>query len=170
MFDKIDDGESENWSVSTVVWKGALGNKQSQLRKFQSYDYEQGVITHSNIFQNDMGITTLKRKTETETHGTGIWMTDDPREYYSHVPHVNRAKGNILVGGLGLGMYIHMLLEGASTSHITVVEIDKELIELICELTPGLEDNPKVTIVCDDIEHYIKEYMGPAFNYVYIDI
>jgi phospholipid N-methyltransferase len=44
---------------------------------------------------------------------------------------VKKANGNVLIGGLGLGLVIHNILNKQEVKSITIIEINKDLIELV---------------------------------------
>ena len=80
-----------------------------------------------------------------DVHGT--WMTDLPEELFQiaeMLVEVN-PRGNVLVGGLGLGILARTLCERKSVKRVVVVERSREVIDLC-----GFVD-PKLTIVNLDI-------------------
>lgn len=78
--------------------------------------------------------------------GRGLVMSDTPDERRDHVPFVARARGRVLVNGLGLGMCVAAALAIPEVEHVTVVEADADVIALVGPHYAG----PRVTIVhCD---------------------
>jgi hypothetical protein len=67
---------------------------------------------------------------ETQT----IWMSVAPMELESQSHHVLAAKGRVLVGGLGLGAILWALLEKPEVEHITVIERDPQVINIMREV------------------------------------
>ena len=58
-------------------------------------------------------------------------MSDTPAEVKDHVPFIKKAQGVVLVAGLGLGMVTKALLAKPSVDHVVVVELDKNLINMV---------------------------------------
>lgn len=98
----------------------------------------------------------LKRKKD-------LLMSDSPQELFLQYDAYNNAKGKILVGGLGLGLYPSMVAKKKEVTEITVVEISKDVIKL-CK-----PKNKKIKVVQGDIKEFIKN-SNKKFDYAYIDI
>jgi hypothetical protein len=74
-------------------------------------------------------------------------MSDTPSEIHEHDDAFERAHGNVVITGLGLGVVVSALLAKPEVEHITVVEIDRDVIALTA---PYYEDETRVTIVNAD--------------------
>lgn len=74
-------------------------------------------------------------------------MSDTPAEIGEHAHALENATGRVLITGLGLGVIVSALLTKPDVEHITVVEIDRDVIALT---GPYYEDNDRVTIVNQD--------------------
>jgi hypothetical protein len=65
----------------------------------------------------------------------GCVMSDTPAEQWDHYSFIRQAKGHVLMNGLGIGMALNAILkEEASNSpveKVTVVEIDRDVIDLV---------------------------------------
>lgn len=59
------------------------------------------------------------------------WMVDDPLHWEGMEILGQKAKGNVLVGGLGLGLLIHSLAKNPEVKNVDVVEMNKDVIKLI---------------------------------------
>lgn len=70
------------------------------------------------------------RLTRTKDY-TGPMMTDTPAEIRDHLGFIRRASGQILIGGLGLGMVVQACLRGKKTNTVTVIEKDPDVIKLV---------------------------------------
>lgn len=106
--------------------------------------------------------TRLVRK---EPPNKGLWMSDTPAEVRDHYDLIRRAKGRVLIHGLGLGLCIHGLLKKPEISHIDVVEICPELISLV---RPHYAD-PRVVVHQGDALTF-KFPRGTRWDYVWHDI
>lgn len=98
------------------------------------------------------------------THSGECVMSDTPMEKRTNMDFVINAHGNVLIGGLGIGMIILAIQDKEEVKQITVVEKNEEVIELVGSQLPL---NSKVHIVHDDVFEY-----KPLFKYntIYMDI
>ena len=76
--------------------------------------------------------------TDLKIHGR-IWMVDDPLQWLGMKELAKHSEGKVLVGGLGLGLVVHALLENSAVTQIDVVEINSDVISLIKPCLPGSE-------------------------------
>ena len=97
-------------------------------------------------------------------HGSECVMSDTPMEKRTNREFVANAHGNVLIGGLGIGLILLAIQDKEDVKKITVVEKNKEVIELVGNQLPF---NSKVHIVNDDVFEY-----KPLFKYntIYMDI
>lgn len=91
-------------------------------------------------------------------------MSDTPMEKETNRDFVRNAHGNVLIGGLGIGLIILAIQDKEDVKQITVVEKNREVIELVGKQLPL---NQKVNIVNDDVFEY-KPLL--KYNTIYIDI
>ncbi len=82
--------------------------------------------------------------------------------FEQYLPYI-KSKGNVLLGGLGLGVVPRLLCEKDIVEKVTVVELSSEVIELC-----GFQ-HPKLEIVNGDFYSYLKNYDLNLFDYVYTD-
>jgi len=66
-----------------------------------------------------------------------VVMVDDPLHWYGMEGLANASRGNVLVGGLGLGLIVHHLVKNPEVKRIDVVEMEKDVIDLIKPLLPN---------------------------------
>lgn len=96
-------------------------------------------------------------------HGKEVVMSNTPAEIRDHIGFIYKAKGNVLIAGLGLGMVLKALLAKDDVTHITVVEKSEDVIKLV---SPFYQDE-RVTIVHEDIFNYKPKEI---FDYGWFDI
>jgi len=97
-----------------------------------------------------------------------VIMSDTPAEITDHIEFLNMLPllgGRVLVHGLGLGMAIKAALAVESVTHIDVVEIDRDLIDLV---GPHYEDE-RLTIHHGDALKF-KWPTGSRWDLVWHDI
>ena len=78
--------------------------------------------------------------------GGRTMMSDTRHEKITNYGVVRQARGNVLIAGLGIGMILHPILKKPEVSHITVLEKEQDVIDIV---QPSLQ-SPKLTIVCAD--------------------
>lgn len=100
------------------AWEIATAKKEPGLYKTQDY----GAFYY---VPEAIEITTLRE-------GDLLWFTDEPRQMYALAEiGLFRARGNVVVGGLGLGLIHSFLRHNPSVTHITTIERARELETLV---------------------------------------
>ena len=94
-----------------------------------------------------------------------VIMSNTPDEIGDFISFVNKAKGKILISGLGMGLLVKTLLEKPEVENITVIEISPELIELI---SPYFNDT-RLEIINADIFMW-KPNREQKWDYAWHDI
>lgn len=104
--------------------------------------------------------------------GTSVcWMSVEPYEINTFSEFASSAKGRILLGGCGLGYIAYMLSLKDEVSQITIVEKDKNIIDLFEKsILPQFENKDKIKIVEGDIIEYMKVSDLSQFDEVNIDV
>lgn len=92
-------------------------------------------------------------------------MSDSAMEHRSNEEVVRRAHGNVLIGGLGLGMILHPLLAKREVNTVTVVEKNRDVMALVA---PHYV-NDRLLVIAGDIHHWWPPE-GVFMNTVYFDI
>ena len=99
------------------------------------------------------------------------WMTVEPQEIESFKAFIDEAKGNILLGGCGLGYVAYMLSLKDDVESITIVELNNDIVEMFNKhILPQFENKQKITVVQADAIEYIKNNDLSKYNYINIDI
>ena len=101
------------------------------------------------------------------------WMTLLPNEINSQKRYVDEAFGKVLTYGLGLGYYVLMTAIKDNVDKVTVVDIDKNVIELFKNnILPQFppEAAKKVSVVCADALSFGKTLKTGDHDYIYADI
>lgn len=94
-----------------------------------------------------------------------IVMSDTNAEMRDHSIALYRAEGSCLINGLGIGMLLKNILLKDSVTDVTVVEISKELIDMV---GPYYNDD-RVTIIHANAYEY-KPPKGKRYQMVWHDI
>lgn len=79
----------------------------------------------------------------------------------------SKPNSNILELGTGIGLSLSWMIEGLDEhSRITSLDNDPKLIALAKEY---FDDDPRVTILCQDGEEWIEQYSGDKFDLIFAD-
>lgn len=95
-----------------------------------------------------------------------VMMSDTPMELETNAVAVARATGDVLIGGLGLGLVALAIRRKPAVRTVTVVEIDPVLISLMRQYVPPLQD--RITIIPGDIWDYRPG--RTRYDTIYIDV
>ena len=103
-----------------------------------------------------------------------VVMSDTDMEIRSNFGAVMDARGDVLVGGLGLGMVVLPMIRKPEVRSVTVVEINEDVMNLVGSallrhLSDG-EDWIKLAFVLGDVEKWRPSTGGRIFDYIYFDI
>lgn len=97
------------------------------------------------------------------------WMLITPNEIETMKVPISEATGNVLTYGLGLGYYAYMVSMKENVESVTIVEKDKEIIDLFNEyILPQFKNKSKIKIINDDAFNYFKKDI--YYDYVFVDI
>ena len=106
------------------------------------------------------------------TEGNNVWMSLNPNEIETMKPYINKARGNVLVLGLGMGYVPFMLSLKNCVKSVTIVERDQEIINLFNELIyPSFPNKEKIKIVKGDaVEYTRKAQKEGTYDYIFADL
>ena len=103
------------------------------------------------------------------TEGNNIWMSLNPNEIETMKPFIDKAKGNVLVLGLGMGYVPFMMANKSEVKSITIIEKDSEIIGLFNTLIyPSFKNKEKIKIIEDDAINYTKK--NNKYDYIFADL
>ena len=97
-------------------------------------------------------------------HNGSVVMSDTDMEKRTNANFVRNAHGNVLIGGLGIGLILLAIQDKPEVEKIVVVEKHREVIDLVKDQLPL---NGKVEVVNADVWEYTPE---EKFNTIYMDI
>lgn len=103
----------------------------------------------------------------------GVMMSNTQLEYRTNKQFITEAHGDVLIGGLGIGMVIRPLAEKDDVTSITILEKDPDVIKLIA---PHYADVHKLNIVEADVFDFdVEDLMHRApksgkFETIFMDI
>jgi hypothetical protein len=141
--------------MSVLLEEGKIGN--FELEKFQ-------ISKENRPFRCDIPNGKYIRLVN-KSNGECV-MSDTPMEKRTNYRFLEEAHGDVLIGGLGIGMIIIPIQEKIEVKSITILEKNPEVIELVGKQLPL---NNKVTVIEGDIFTY-ELAKGTKFDSIYFDI
>lgn len=93
-------------------------------------------------------------------------MSDTNMEKRTNMDFCINACGDVLIGGLGIGMIILAIQDNPEVKSITVIEKNQEVIDMVAS---QLNFNEKVKIICADVFEW-KPETGVKYDVSYMDI
>jgi hypothetical protein len=100
-----------------------------------------------------------------------VWMLDVPGESNTMDSFANKATGNVLVFGLGIGYFVYMTMMNPNVKSITIVEKNDRIIQLFMEhVYPQFPKGVPLNIICDDAFNYFNQDVISDYDYVFVDI
>ena len=147
----VPDGVSGDWRVESfvVTEEAALGQA---MRAAFSSERGRGVMiagTYKRLVRN----------------GTTV-MSNTPDEIRDQMYFVHKAKGDVLINGLGLGITLQLILAKPEVKNVTVIEKSKDVINLVA---PTYLEDPRVVILNADAFEY-KPIKGVHYDVCWHDI
>jgi len=103
------------------------------------------------------------------------WMSSTPQEVHDILEGLKGVGpgGNILVGGLGLGLFVRLLWRKVPVASVTAVELSPEMIGLVApflrEERVALGVEAPLEVVQGDVEAFLKE-THRCFDFIYLDL
>lgn len=98
-----------------------------------------------------------------------IWMSATPNEIITMEEPLSRARGEVVVLGLGIGYFAVMAAQKEEVEKVTVIEINRRIIDVVeSVILPQTDYKSKIEIICGDALEYMK--MGGCADFLFADI
>ena len=158
--------------AKTVEANGSFNGysiKKISYEPYQTFPYDE--INVNDKYQELSNIGFFKEKFSylALCQGNNVWMSLNPNEIETMKPFIEKAKGDVLVLGLGMGYVPFMISERSEVKHITIIEKDKNIINLFNKvLFPSFRNKNKITIICDDAISYVSN--KKRYDYIFADL
>lgn len=176
-FDKIvfelDKNKYEdNLYYKNISFKNIKSNKWSF--RYESYKPYEAFVFNDLRKNNDklypcIGYFKEEYKYPAVLENNREWMLITPNEIETMEKPINEATGNVLTYGLGLGYYAYMVSMKEDVKTVTIVEKDKEIIELFNKyILPQFRFKDKIRIINMDAFEYFKKNI--YYDFVFVDI
>lgn len=141
----VPDGVCGNWRVETFT----VSEKEARFANINVRGYQ---MIYPGTYKRLM-------------RGKTVVMSNTPMEVRTNMGFIFRARGNVLVNGLGLGMVLTAILGNPDVSAVTVIEKHAEVIQLV---GPSFTDSRVSIIHADALEW--KPPPGIRYDAVWHDI
>lgn len=146
---EVPEGKSGNWKVE----------------EFEVTKDDAKLCAMRSIFNHGRG-RLPEGKYKRLYRGGVLVMSNTPDEIRDFMWFVHKAKGKVLVNGLGLGVLLKALLEKEEITQITIIEKSEDVIKLVA---PTYLKDKRVKIINEDAFDY-KPEKGEKFDCVWHDI
>ena len=97
-----------------------------------------------------------------------LYMSDTPMEQRTNREFVNKANGDVMIAGLGIGLVLENLRESVRNGKVRSITIYEKYQDVIDLVSPIYKDMP-ITYKCADILEY-KPSRDEKYDTIYFDI
>ena len=141
-----------------------------KMNPYQCFPYKDILIDEKYVEVSQIGYFDTSFTYLTVLKDDVVWMSTDPNEINTMEESIKKAKGNVLAFGLGLGYFPIMCASKKEVTSVTIVEKDKEIINIFKKhILPLFEYKEKITIIEDDAFKYANGDLN-KYDYLFIDI
>ena len=141
---------------------------------YQSFAYDDVIVKEDDYYREISQIGYFDHEVPflTISKDNVIWMSITPNETWTILPAIERSFGKVITFGMGLGYYPFMCSLKENVESITIIEFDKNIIDLFTKhLLPLFPNKDKIKIVHADAFKYCKENnINELFDFAYMDI
>lgn len=156
-------------SIKEAGRYGKYSLKMIEYAPYQLFPYDEITVSKDYKEYSAIGYFDKPFSYLALTEGNNIWMSLNPNEIETMKPFINKAKGHVLVLGLGLGYVPFMMSFKEEVKHITIVEKDQDIINLFNKmLYPSFKNQDKITIIKDDAINYVMH--NQEYDYMFADL
>src|SRR5438874_505544 len=102
-----------------------------------------------------------------------VWMSTSRLERESHAVHLKHARGNVVVCGVGMGLFLYNIASLPRVDRIVAVDLDANVINLVQHATDfdSWQGREKIRFVNKDALQLKPSDIGMAHvDYLYVDI
>jgi spermidine synthase len=96
-----------------------------------------------------------------------VMMTNNEFEMITNQKFIDNAKGDVIIFGLGIGLILYPLLQDDGIKSITIIEVDKDLIDETFPIILNSDTKSKLSIINCDAFQYEDD---KKYDTIYFDI
>ena len=174
-FNKLDINEFINNPYNKNIKLDNIidGEYKFELLSYEPYEgflYKDISNLSNHIEQTSIGYFDEEYKYIALSSNDDIWMLITPHEINTMKDAVNKAYGNVVTFGLGLGYFAYMCSIKDNVESVTIIEKDKNIIELFNKhILPQFKYKDKIIIVESDAIEYLKR-KSFDYDYAFVDL
>jgi hypothetical protein len=152
-----------------------FGNWELKYQKYKPYEafiYKDLIIRPEFREFPCIGFFNEEFRFPTVMENAHEWMSIKPSEIETTQPVIDAIEGKVVTFGLGLGYFAYMVSLKEKVQSITVIERDKEVIQLFEHyILPQFQHKEKVEIIFADAFEYAEKQMPDKnFDYAFVDL
>ena len=156
---KISNKKYSNWSI-----------KLDKYRPYELFVYDDFNIKDNYVLPK-IGYFTKPFYYLAIYENNNLWMSITPNEINTMRKPIDKAFGNVLTFGLGLGYFSYMVSNKENVKSVTIVETDNKVIDLFKKMIfPFFKFKYKINIINIDGYEYIKNIKDKEYDYIFVDI
>ena len=174
-FNKLDINEFINNPYNKNIKLDNIidGEYKFELLSYEPYEgflYKDISNLSNHIEQTSIGYFDEEYKYIALSSNDDIWMLITPHEINTMKEAVNKAYGNVITFGLGLGYFAYMCSIKDNVKSVTIIEKDKNIIELFNKhILPQFKHKDKIIIIESDAIEYLKR-KSFDYDYAFVDL
>ena len=166
---KVYENDMYAKSVSSTGSYNGYTLKKISYEPYQVFPYDEIMVNDKYQEFSNIGFFKEKFSYLALCQGNNIWMSLNPNEIETMKPFIEKAHGNVLVLGLGMGYVPFMMANKDNVKHITIIEKDRNIISLFNRLLfPSFPHKEKITIIPDDAIRYHAN--NKKYDYIFADL
>ena len=166
---KVYENDEYAKSVNATGNYNGYTVRKISYEPYQTFPYDE--INVNDKYQEFSNIGFFKEKFSylALCQGNNVWMSLNPNEIETMKSFIEKAKGEVLVLGLGMGYVPFMMSDKLEVKHITIIEKDRNTINLFNKvLFPSFKNKNKITIIPDDaISYFVNK---KKYDYIFADL
>ena len=132
--------------------------KYLSFKSYQPFSLDEIIVDNNDYYleRSPISYFTIEQKYLALSYKDEVWMSITPNEINTMKPYIESSKGDVLVFGLGLGYYPYMISLKDDVKNITIIELDKNIIDLFNKyIFPFFPHKEKIKIIQDDALSYL---------------
>lgn len=176
---KIDSSIFKNDPYYKTIKINSIQDENYFLGNIKYYTYQSFAYDDAKVLDNDyyreiskIGYLDHEFPFPAIMKDNVIWMSITPNEILTMQQSIENSYGKVITFGLGLGYYPFMCALKDNVESITIVEFDKNIINLFEKhLLPLFPNKEKIKIVHADAFEFLKENnINELYDFAFIDI
>lgn len=166
---KVYENDEYAKSITACGNYNGYSIKKIRYEPYQTFPYDEIVVNDKYQELSNIGFFKEKFSYLALCEGQNVWMSLNPNEIETMKPFIDKAKSEVLVLGLGMGYVPFMMANKSEVKHITIIEKDKNIINLFNKvLFPLFKNKNKISVVQDDAIHYLNS--KKKYDYIFADL